>query len=401
MPSPAVLASVLRNRATLIELVLAAVVLGLGVNLLATAAAAYFSESVGGLALLGLSLCVLAFALIARRTFSTAQLERKFEGFVCFKGESSDLISIPRYEYSEELESFFEALFAENSAPRKLWESDPVHKTIEHDLDSGSARVRTTEAGQLLIEATEYFVLEKLSTHLTDYFNQSGLEDSELRELSREDVPSIVFRNRFLDTFSRPMRERAAFADTSHSPGDLSDRIVSAFGPGGLRFSKFDLVLPVGAMVKRLSPRSIQIEAPKFTITLAVAFDGFGSNLPRGFEELYLGDVKFTEVSTYQIFISAIVKFKPLALLSRSGWEYHSWLDSFLTKLERDFSKREFLARIRWNTAVTVGRVVERTIANHTKADNTPTPPTGTFRSRPLPPVAGRCAIKRRAAPFT
>ena len=369
MQSQPLLASFLRGRGTVIELVLAAVVLALGVNLIATSIAAYFQDAPWSLALLGVSLSILSIGIISRRIFSANHLELELDGFVCFRRKTSELIPVPRYPYGEEIDRYLKALFAENDAPLKLWESDPVHKSFETDPDSGKRGKRTTAAGKLLVEATEYFVLEKLSTHLNDYFNQSTVDSDRLHELTREDVSAIVFSNRFLDAFSRPMHERAAFVDDTLGNDSKHGTIVSAFGKGGVRYSRFDLVLPSGAKVSRKDEHSVSIDAPKFELTMRVEFEGWGSNLPRGFEELYIGDCKFPDISTYKISLFTAVRFKPFALLSRSGWEYHQWLDSFLEKLERDFSKKSFLEHIQWNTAVTTARVVERTLSKPRKSD--------------------------------
>lgn len=356
------LAAALTSRSAIVELALAAVVLALGVNLLASAASAYYVDQEWSLALLGASLALLSISMIARRTIAAGRIEQKLRGFVCFRRDTSELIDVPRYSYVIEVKAFLEALFAENDAPKKLWEADPVHGTIEADPANGTARMRTTAAGQLLVEATEYFLLEKLSTHLTDYFNRSEVDSSRLRELRREDIGAVVLSNRFLDTFSRPMRERAAFVDQTMSDDSLHERVVASF-VNGLRFSEFDLVLPVGANVMRNAPNSISISTPKFKLTLTTHFGGFGVSLPRGFEELYLGDLKFTDVSAYDISVESIIEFKPFALLTRAGWIYHQWIDSFLAKLERDFSKHAFFDRIQWECALTTARVVARTIA--------------------------------------
>lgn len=372
MQSQPLLAPFLRSRGALIELVLAAVVLALGVNLLATSVAVYFQDAAWSLVLLGISLSILSIAVISRRTFASSHIERELKGFVCFRRETSELIPIPRYAYGEEIGTYLKALFAENDAPRKLWETDPVHKSFETDPDTGKHTMRTTAAGQLLIEATEYFVLEKLSTHLSDYFNQSTVDSARLHELTREDVAPIVFSNRFLDAFSRPMNERAAFIDDTFKKDSKHGTVVAAFGKGGMRYSRFDLVLPFGAKVTRSDKHSISIDSPKFLITMRVNFGGYGTNLPRGFEKMYIGDFAFPDVATYKIGITTTVHFKPFALLSRSGWEYHQWLDSFLAKLEQDFSQRAFLENIQWSTAITTARVLERTFLMQRKHDVSP-----------------------------
>jgi len=377
MQSQPLLAPFLKSRGTLIELVLAAVVLALGINLLATSITVYFQDAAWSLALFGTSLSILSVTVIARRTFSSNHIKRELDGFVCFRRKTSELISIPRYEYVEEIDRYLKALFSENDAPQKLWESDPVHRSFETDQNTGITKHRTTAAGQLLIEATEYFVLENLSIHLTDYFNHSAVDSARLHELTREDVATVVFSNRFLDAFSRPMNERSAFVDDTFGKDSKHGTVVAASGKGGVKYSRFDLVLPSGAKVFRSDKHSVSIDAPKFLLTMRVNFGAYRANLPRGFSELYIGNLSFPDVSTYKIGITATVHFKPFALLSRAGWEYHQWLDSFLEKLECDFSKRAFLDHIQWNTAITAARVVERTLSKRRKNDDPPEATTG------------------------
>jgi hypothetical protein len=354
----------LTDRRTLVQLFIAAVVLGLGVNILSSAIADMYADAIFALWILAFSLILLGLALIARQTIPSRRMEKILSGFVVFHRGTSDLIEVPRYGYGEDLTSYLEGLFSENSAPKILWETDPVNKGHEFNADTKRWRKRQTEAGQLLVEATEYYVLEKLSTHLTDYFNQTGLDSKRLKDFAREDIADIVFKNRFLDTFSRPMKERAAFATDSNSHSNDAEHIVASFGPNGVRFSRFDLTLPLGAKVQSLSANSISIDTPKFSLTIDVDFSGFNTNLPRGFEKLYLGCADFSDLSAYKIILKTHVEFKRWSLLTRTAWEYHSWLDSFLQELVLDFDQDAFFSSIQWESAITVARIVERTITS-------------------------------------
>ncbi|MES2974831.1 MAG: hypothetical protein V4757_14550 [Pseudomonadota bacterium] len=361
MSQSPVVSALLGSRSSAIELVVAAVLLALAIELIAAAITPSF-PSTNVMLWAGVALAAASLAILVRRLLVTVNVQRSFEGFFCVHRKTNELLEVPGYQYSEELTGFFQALFAENEAPKKLWEADPLSKMFEVDPETGSTKKRIAAAGQLVVEATEYFVLENLSTHLTDFFNQPAFDQSLLTELAREDVPGIVFKNRFLDTFSRPMHERAAFVESTIN--DKSGRRVSAsYGPGGLRYSKFDLVLPKGARVGRSTDYGIEIETPKFHLTLDVDFDGFNTTLPRGFGRLYMDGLSISDLQTYQIGIVTSIRFKPLALFTRSGWQYHMWLDSFLESLESEFAKEDFFRSIAWKQAITVGRVVQRTLA--------------------------------------
>ncbi|MEA3233749.1 hypothetical protein OP492_03650 [Pseudomonas mosselii] len=354
MSNSAPLATLLKNRGALLQILVATVFLAVGVNLLSSAIADSLSgkPALWGLATLLLLTCLI---IVAKQTIPSRHVYRKMKGFLVIHSETKELIKVPRYHFSESLKSFFVALFAENTAPKRLWNSDPIENAFK-DIHTNGGRIRETEAGKLIIEATEYYLLEQLSIHLTDYFGKSKLESKQLQKLSRENIPDIVFNNRFLDTFSRPMRERAAF--TTESAVSLDSQAIMCSGPGGIRYSKFGLTLPLGANVQRLSPGSISIETPKLTLKIVINFKGFSANLPHHFSNLYLDGLSFFDNNPYEIELSTSVEFKHWSLLSRSGWEYHAWLDSFLTRLESNFVGEEFFKKINWETAATVARLV-------------------------------------------
>lgn len=358
MSKPAPLNALLKNRSSLFQVLVATVLLAVGVNLLST----WIAEALQNKFPLwwpAIAFFLVAAFLIVRQSIPSRSVHREINGFVLFKRDDGELIKVPRYTYSADLKSYMTGLFAENSAPKLLWDSDPVHNSMEFDLEGRKGRFRTTESGRLIVEATEYYILETLSVHLTDFFNNSGFSNEKLQEFSRENIPDIIFRNRFLDTFSRPMRERAAFANDA-SKSKQHETVVASYGSNGVFYSKFDLILPSGAKVQRLSPSSIFIETSKFKLTISIDFKGISASLPKDFIELYLDGLSFLDARPYLVRINASVEFRPLALFSPSGWEYHAWLDSFLEKLSGRIDSEEFFKKIQWESALTVARLVRQ-----------------------------------------
>jgi hypothetical protein len=162
------------------------------------------------------------------------------------------------------------------------------------------------------------------------------------------------------------MQDRAAFVERTSRQNVPIGEIVASYGPEGQRYGRFTLSLPANAKVQRITPTEIRIDTGKFRLKLEIVFSGLNTNLPKNFERLYLNSVKFRDITTFSIQVKAMVIFKPLALLSQSGWQYHLWLDSFLTTLEKRISKKEFFERIKWDQALTVGRVVQATLSLET-----------------------------------
>lgn len=357
MSKTAPLNALLKNRSSLFQVLVATVLLAVGVNLLSTWIAELLQNNFP-LWLPSIVLFLVSAFLIVRQSIPSRFVHREINGFVLFKRGDGELIKVPRYKYSSELKLYITGLFAENSAPKLLWDSDPVHNSMEFDIE-GNGRFRTTEAGRLIVEATEYYILETLSVHLTDFFNNSGFSNEKLQEFSRENIPDIIFRNRFLDTFSRPMRERAAFTNEA-SKSKQHETVVASYSSNGSFYSKFDLTLPSGAKIQRLSPSSIFLETSKFKLTISIDFKGISASLPKDFCELYLDGLSFIEAMPYLVRINVSVEFKPLALFSPSGWEYHAWLDSFLEKLSGHVDSEEFFKKIQWESALTVAQLIRQ-----------------------------------------
>jgi hypothetical protein len=363
---------ILAGRGALAELFVAAVLLALGVNVLASAIAAILGISNEWLLLLGLSMVLLAFALISRKLIEKRCVQRSFKGLLAHRKKDNVLVKIPRYDFTESLTSYLQSLFAENEAMKKLWDKEPLSGIFDYDKESQKLNLKNVASKALIEEATEYYLLNRLSTHVTDFFNQSPFDDALLKEFGREDVPSVLFKNRFLDTFSRPMIERPAFVDSAMADKSNHGRIVASFGPNNARFESFDLVLPREAKVTRVSDRRIEIDTPKFCLHLEVNFPGVNTTLPRGFEKLYLEEEDQLSLSVYQIEVRISVEFKALALLTRAGWEYHMWLDSFIASFERRFAYDSFFEMIDWDRAMTVARVMQRASTASKVSTNVP-----------------------------
>lgn len=349
----------LHHRGAFLELVIAALVLAFGVNLLASGIVSEFGLQARSQLLIAVLTIILAIALFARKVFAASTLEKRILGVVVYEKETNQLLRLPRYPLSESVSGYFSSLFAENSALLRHWNDEPLSKQFDFDTRLGTVKKRRPQSALLLQEAVEYFVLDKLSTHLTDYFNKREIKGGALIELGREDVPSVLFKNRFLEAFSRPMAERPAFVDHASRSERPEGEVVAAFGPGNVRFDRFDLVLPKKSVVSRESTGAVRIETPRLTLKIEAVFEGFNSLLPPSLVRFVLGRQDWDELSVFQLEIIVSAKFRTLGLFTRSGWEYHIWVDSFLKSLTKSASKKRFLRRISWQAAQSVSEVIE------------------------------------------
>lgn len=108
-----------------------------------------------------------------------------------------------------------------------------------------------------------------MNCHLSGYFvNNPNVDEHELTEIGRRDIPSVLLENHFLELFSKPMEEREAFLPSGKGMSVRQNhKVVFASGKGGAIFDHFELNLPHGTTVSRIDPRSIQLKTDRFSMS--------------------------------------------------------------------------------------------------------------------------------------
>lgn len=337
-----------------VEILALAFLLALGINLLSSALPVELSLSSRGTGVVGLMLIFTSVAYLAYRFRAVTARELKLEGILALdKARKPE--EIDRYELSERMNRYFRGISAENKAIAKLWTDSRIG--IELDEIARTSRGAHSQANQLVHEALEYFVLDRLTLHLSAYFDsERDVDECSVVRVERADIPQVLLQNRFLELFSKPMEMREAFMD--HCTGDEHGKIVYATGKDGAFFDHFELVLPSKSKVARLPGSGLSIQTSRFHLTVRPEFIGASTIFPNRFEELYL-DRKFDDLDLYGVSLRVKVEFKWWSLLTNSGWDYYEWLDSFLDELAATFDFENFLSKINWEAAASVATVLQ------------------------------------------
>ncbi len=378
----AIVKGIILNRKNLIEIVVVTILLAFGVNLLAGRVLALTALKPLLPILVGAILCLGSIAYLSARLFGRHIESRTYEAFLIYNKKKKEIIPVQRYAFLEGIHQYMVGAFAENPALKTLWENEPLSDFSVSDIVKD--KHKRPRSAQLLSEAVEYFILDELSTHLTDYFNVESFRKENLKEYRREDIPEVLLSNRFLELFSRPMEERSAFVSkTLKKKGyveirrvdepseDIKEQgeIVRAYEPSGAIYDRFDLVLPTRSAVRRPEDNKVEIETKKLKMTISIRFEGFTTVLPRGFERYYLGIRNWQDNAEYKLRIDIQVLMKLGALFSRAGWEYYYWVDSFLDKIEDRVSEDAFFKRLDWESVLTLLQCLKRIERNDAKKE--------------------------------
>ena len=347
------------GRSGIIELLLAAVLLAIGVEFIASAAQSLLGLKPNTMLIVGILIVLITLVYFVGRLSLNRKPSRSFQGFIVYRPEDKKLIDIPRYEYGTWLQLYITTAFAENEALKILWEEEPLDHEGPFDQDR-----RFPKANELIVEATEYLVLRRLSLHLIDYFK--SFERQRLSVYQRDDIPDVLLKNKFMELFSRPMDQRLPFVRDAFQ--DEQENSFKAFvwvryGESGAIYEQFELVLPPQSRIRRLDTGRIQLETNRFRMNISVEFSGASTGLPWGFQKYYLGIEDYTDVRRYRVDIDVSVSFKLSAFLSGSGWCYYWWIDSFLEDLQETIAQDSFFESIGWETAQTVIECTSKSFA--------------------------------------
>lgn len=345
------LQSILNNKKILIELIAAAIVIGLGVSFIASGIFDYFNFQNKNLIfiLIGIVLTSIGFVYYLNKLFGRKRFSKKIEGFFILDRKNKKVIDIDNYDYSNKLASNLKYAFTEDKALKKTWDKidfDDIFKKGEKFL-------------KIIDEASEYYLLEKLSTHLSVYFNNSKFDKEELIEYERNDIPDVLLNNRFLELFSKPMDQRESFISDEDIDGVFEikkkgkkksvGKVVSSFR-NGVMYSHFDLKLPKNSKLKRNSDNSISLITERFTLNLKTIISGINTYIPHEYEKHYLGINYSSDLPAFIATYEIEVHFHMLSLFKTNSWQYYQWVDSFINRIETDVSQNYYFnEKIEWN----------------------------------------------------
>ncbi|HEV7949042.1 MAG TPA: hypothetical protein VGP24_04665 [Glaciihabitans sp.] len=263
--------------------------------------------------------------------------------------EDNQLLEVPGYTLSEETTQLFEAAIDEVPALQRQWDEEPI-TTIAEDDD---ILPESAKAKAMIAELLEYVLISRVSVHLSDHFRAGPWSDKQLKRYSRADIPHIVLANRFLELFSRDIRDRSGFSKEHLRD---SDELWGAFSDTR-QYRRFGLTLPTGSSFSLPeSGRGFRVSTPAVNVKMAAGFEGIAGSVPYSFSRHYLKRDSFY-VDAFEASFDISVQVKRRLLLKRGAVRKNVWAEELLDAIEADLSGDDFLERIQWNAVETAIRV--------------------------------------------
>ncbi|MDO6487356.1 hypothetical protein Q4503_06565 [Colwellia sp. 6_MG-2023] len=372
MGNSGLISSSLSQKKWIVELIVIAVMIGLGVGIISSSFVTFITLPVFNIIVIALLLILIGFLVLCKSIVATLSFNEKIRAQFLLD-ENNSIISIRKYKFATELARTLKAVFQESKALEKIWneqhvkskigaevsrdessnDNQPPKKDIEYyavckvEEVEGEPKAKHEKQGGLLKEAIEFVILEELSLHLSSYFNDYQ-EDDEIRELQRKDVPEFLLENRVFATLTKPIEDRDIFIDAFPDPEKRPEgEICMLYGSNGAMYSKFDLLLPKGTKITKNGNGGFKLENSRLVLEIEVIFEGFSASFSNEFVKFYVGkNPRSTKGKLIYVNISGHVK--PLSLLKSSGWVYYKWLDSFINRMKNNLSFEHFLDNVHW-----------------------------------------------------
>lgn len=179
-----------RERSGFIKLIFLTIIGSLGINLVSNSFTSNNLPTNYALLIVGLVLILIMLIYLFSIFYGKRTRSKILIGVVVLKLSDKKLIGIAGYDFNFNILEYFNALFLENTAFKKLWD-ESLPKPLENRdklepnnfsiaisaIDGNKEREynydELPESQKLLIEATEFYLLKSLSTHLSDYFRKS------------------------------------------------------------------------------------------------------------------------------------------------------------------------------------------------------------------------------------
>lgn len=332
-------------RASVIELLIVALVAAFGVNLASSFLVSWIQEWIT--LMLGILLISAAILYLVYVRFRSETRRIRIQGFVVVDTHKAELIEVPEYELASDAARYLAAAFKERPALQRQWESEPPTDDYRFDSAPGLGH-------KLMNELAEYLLLERVSTTLIDHFNTSRFKKNKLREYERNDLPQILLQNRFLELLSADMKDREGF-DSTVDDVPSNGTVVMQFSNGHI-YNRFTLTLPTDCSVNRDEDGSLLISSPVLELRLLARISPYGMVLPHSFEHLYLGKL-FDSTEPCELTFELSIKLKRHKLMRREARNYAIWVEEVIKDLNTSFSSELFMEEINWRTIAAVARV--------------------------------------------
>lgn len=343
------------QKSNTVNIILYSVILGVMINIISDALSLILDIKPWIYLVVGIGIAILLVTITL--IYNVVKLNQKIKfksALIINKQSNNDIVAIPSYKISENMKSYLDSAFSENTAIQNIWQQG-IFSFFEISNDKNKKAMTTTiETTNLLKELIEYCLLDDFSIFIEDYFNSRNMNEN-IITFDQNAVPDILLNNRFLKLFSENPNNRSIFLNGTQK--NDYDHIVVMSTSNGAVYRRFNLNLPKSSKVYRSNKNTIVIDTKLFKLTINILFGGFNTVIENDFYKYYM-QKKNTAFSEYEFAIEVDVKYKIRSIFKIMDWKYYNWLDDYIERLEHYCNIDTFYKDISWEHNKTIIRIL-------------------------------------------
>lgn len=188
-----------------IELIIITVIVGLGVNILATALinSLPIKYNIYYLLIIGIALSLLVLFIYIIIKIKSLKTEVEIRSNFVFNKEIKDFMIIPDYILTSDMQKYIYGLLIESKKANKKYLNSEYIKTGNCE----SLNKEDDDFKNIMNELIEYLILDKLAMTSVDFYNIFD----KISIYNINNLPSKIKENEFLKTFTKDIKKRKPF----------------------------------------------------------------------------------------------------------------------------------------------------------------------------------------------
>jgi hypothetical protein len=306
-------------------------ILSLATNLIATFISSKFNSNQKVFLIIGIFFLFLGFLFIKSIYFSKAKYTFRFEGGVLYDNKNGMIkeSEIYGYDFNRDFVSYLRSFLNENIAFQRYFSDDKKFECENNDIFNPSKITKTS----ILRSVLELTVLHKLGLHLNSYFGENEVDESLITTITRDSLDNDVIKNKVLDSITKNLIERNAFADM----GNINDNenIVYSTGNDGVIYEKLDIELPPKSIISRDKNGFMVIKNKLFDIKIIPIVNGCATLVSDVLMNVK-NEGRLLCPNSVNVKLEVVVK--KLFFIKNNEIVMYKWLDSFIQELEEYIS---------------------------------------------------------------
>lgn len=345
-----------------IDLIIITVIVGLGVNILATALinSLPIKYNIYYLLIIGIALSLFVLFIYIIIKIKSLKTEVEIRSNFIFNNDIKDFIIIPDYIVTNDMQKYIYSLLKESKKFNKKYLNSEYIKTGNKE----SLNKEDDDFKNIINELIEYLILDKLAMTSIDFYNIFD----KISIYNIDNLPSSIKENGFLKTFTKEIKKRKEFhredvmvAKIEKILDNENSLLVSAQTADGYIYEMFELYLPKNTKIYKNYKNQIIIENKLYKITIEWLFDYYGGIIDNEFFEYIIKKNRdWDKDDDFCFNLNIDIKFKPFFVFNKYKQRHYEILDLIVENLIEYFDYDNYLEKINWHLVKTICKYNKR-----------------------------------------